>query len=192
MDTALYLQMRRARDDQEESAVRFRRCLTVAAVVVAAHIIGPVALAQDPVPPEKIVISLQADPLKDQEPACVALQLGTGLIVNGGADVTIFATLDGVGIANADVMESRQLLRGRSKYCERVDRNGQFLEPLPLPDILDIYLDAGGKVLACPLCWVARFGELPGSLAELISYNDQIYVGSPVSLLIEADKVIDY
>ncbi len=146
--------------------MKFNSPQILAAALVAAPFLGSVALAADdpPPPPQNIVISLQADPLKDQEPACVVLQLGTGLIVNGGAHVTIFATLDGVGIANSEVMESPQLLKARSKYCTRVDKVGKFMDPLPLPDILDSYLGAGGEILAaCPLCWVDRFGELPDS-----------------------------
>jgi len=100
--------------------------------------------------PQQIVISLQSDPLTNQEPACVVLQLGTGLIVNGGADVTIFATLDGVGIANADVMESPQLLRAASKYCKTVDKYGQLQDPVPRPQILQNYLEAGGGDLGVP------------------------------------------
>lgn len=155
-----------------------------------ASLSGASVLAQEE--SEKIVISLQSDPLTNQEPACVALQLGTGLIVNGGADVTIFATLDGVGIANADVMGSPQLMRAPSKFCKTVNREGQLQDPVPLPQILQNYLKAGGEILACPLCWAIKFGDLPDSGADLIKYKDQVYIDSPVPLFIAADKVIDY
>jgi hypothetical protein len=158
------------------------------ASLVTALFVVPMALAQEP---QNIVISLQADPLKHQEPACVVLQLGTRLIVDGGANVTIFATLDGVGIANTNVMGSRQLLRAPSKYCTRVNQFGEFMDPVPLPDVLNSYLLAGGEILACPLCWVDRFGELSDSQADL-NPSPQVYIDSPVNLFIEADKVIDY
>jgi predicted peroxiredoxin len=178
--------------------MKFHSPQILAAALVAAPFLGAVALADELPTPQNIVISLQSDPLKDQEPACVVLQLGTALIKQGGAHVTIFATLDGVGIANSEVMESPQLLKARSKYCTRVDQNGNFLDPLPLPDILDSYLAAGGEILACPLCWVDRFGELSHSSADLIVYyangvaTDHVYFDSPVGLFLAADKVIDY
>lgn len=49
------------------------------------------------------VITLQGDPLANQEPACVALQLGTLLLTQEKEKVTLFPTLDGVGIANTAV-----------------------------------------------------------------------------------------
>jgi len=148
---------------------------------------SPVAIAKKggiPVRTEQIVISLQEDPLAgDPERACVALQLGTGLLMNG-AEVTIFATLGGVAIANQASLSS-------SRLCERVSSDGNLMEPAPLSAILSMYLDAGGKILACPLCWVVRYGDLVESMDQLIE-GDAVYADTPVPLLLEADKVIDY
>jgi hypothetical protein len=175
--------------------MKFHSPQILAAALVAVPFFGPVALAEDP-PPQNIVISLQSDPLTDQEPACVALQLGAGLI-RAGAKVTIFATLDGVGIANADVMGSPQLARAPSKFCKAFDEEG-VLRSVPLPTVLDNYLAAHvknstipGEILACQLCWVIKFGDLTDSKDDKID-NDQISIGSPIELFMTADKVIDY
>ena len=181
--------------------MKFHSPQILAAALVAAPFLGAVALADELPTPQNIVMSLQSDPLKDQEPACVVLQLGTALLNSEQEpkpNVTIFATLDGVGIANSEVMESPELLKARSKYCTRVNREGKFVDPLPLPNILYSYLEAGGEILACPLCWVDRFGELPDSAADLFVYyvdgapTQQVYIDSPVGLFLAADKVIDY
>ena len=59
---------------------------------------SPLALAKD-----KVVLSFQQNPASEGlESACVVLQLGTGLLKSGKAKVTIFATLDGIYIADQD------------------------------------------------------------------------------------------
>jgi predicted peroxiredoxin len=174
----------------EEAMNRLPGSLAAALVLASLPLFGTSAQAAEG-DAQKIVISLQSDPLTVQEPACVALQLGTGL-KKSGADVTIFATLDGVGIANADVMGSPQLLRAPSKFCKTVDSTAQLQDPVPLPTVLQNYLAAGGKILACPLCWVIKFGDLPGSGEDLIQYGDQVYIATPIPLFLAADKVIDY
>lgn len=167
----------------------------IAMIAMSVSFIGPFAFAQEeptPPPPQNIVISLQSDPLTDQEPACVVLQLGTGLLLSGQANVTVFATLDGVGISNSEVMGSPQLRKARSKFCKIVSPTGQEQDPVPLPEVLGNFLSAGGKILACPLCWVVRYGNLPESAEDLIDYNDQVYIESPIPLFLQADKVIDF
>ena len=133
------------------------------------------ALAKD-----KVVLSLQQDPATDGlEAACVALQLGTGLLKSGKkkAKVTIFATLDGVYIADENTYEGTPI-------CETF--NGVELGEAPLRGVLNGFLDAGGEVLLCPLCFTVRQDSY-----ELIE-DSQIYVANPIPLLLEANKVIDY
>jgi predicted peroxiredoxin len=131
------------------------------------------------------VISVQTSPLVAAEPACVALQLGTGLL-NAGSRVTIFATLGGVGVAHRPTVENEAIL------CQRVDQSGKLLSPVPLKAVVDGYLAAGGEILACPLCWVVAYGELPDSAELLYKPGDQVYITSPIPLLSTADRVIDY
>lgn len=173
--------------------MKFFRHQALAVVLASVPFLGSVALAEESPPPlQNIVIGLQSDPLTDQEPACVALQLGTGLLMSEKAKVTIFASLDGVGIANTEVMGSPQLSRARSKFCKTVSQEGVLQDPVPLPMILENYLVHGGEILACPLCWVIKFGDLPGSDEDLIDHKGQVYIRSPIPLFIAADKVIDY
>ena len=172
--------------------------LIVAAVPLSSPLAAPPGF--DVVPPQKIVISLQSDPLKNQEPACVALQLGMAMLMSRSPstagdnddEVTIFATLDGVGIANAEVMASPQLMNAPSKFCKTVNQGGVLQDPVPLPKVLENYLLAGGKILACPLCWVIKFGDLAQSMEDLYPSDGQVYIDSPVPLFLFADKVIDY
>jgi predicted peroxiredoxin len=135
------------------------------------------------------VISLAGDPvLGDPEPACVALQLGIGLLGSKKADVTIFATLGGVSIGSRDAETATRL-------CETVLRkppNKWVLdEAKELSEVLGDYLGAGGKIVVCPLCWVARYGDFPQSNNRLIQ-NANVEVTSPGPLLLGADKVIHY
>lgn len=155
--------------------------LAAALVLASLPFVGTSALAEG----KDTVISVQTSPLIAAEPACVALQLGTGLL-NAGSRVTIFATLGGVGVAHAPTVENGAIL------CQRVNQSGKLLSAVPLKAVVDGYLAAGGEILACPLCWVIAYGNLPGSAADLYTYGDQVYITSPIPLLSTADRVIDY
>jgi hypothetical protein len=163
--------------------VNTRLTKSLLAVVVFALIV-PIASAQDQ---QSIVISFAEDALTgDPEPACVALQLGTGLIKSGAAEVTIFATLGGVTIGSKDALDSTRL-------CEQVSPQGKLQDPMELGEVLTNYLDSGGAILVCPLCWVARYGDLPGSGGDLIPPGQgNVYPANPIPLFLNADKVIHY
>lgn len=89
------------------------------------------------------------------------------------------------------MLASRQILRAPSKFCKTVNPSGQLQDPVPLPQVLDNSLEAEGEILACPLCWVIKFGNLPDSAQDLYQYDGQAYI-SPVKLFLDAEKVIDY
>jgi hypothetical protein len=136
---------------------------------------SPLALAKD-----KVVLSLQQDPAGDGlEAACVVLQLGTGLLKSPKkkAEVTIFATLDGVYIADQNTYVSQPV-------CDTLSSAGPG--EAPLQDVLDGFLGAGGEVLLCPLCYHVRKDDI------VLIDDPQIYIESPIPLLLEANKVIDY
>ena len=86
---------------------RLPRSLAAALVLASLPFFGTAALAEG----KDTVISVQTNPLDDPQPACVALQLGTGLL-NAGSRVTIFATLGGVGVAHAPTVNNA------SKLCQ--------------------------------------------------------------------------
>ena len=168
-----------------------------AGFILGLMVIGsPLVQAEDAV--QNVVISYQQDPTEEAglEAACVALQLGTGML-KSGAEVTIFATLDGVYIADEGTYEDVE--KGKKRSKGRRDRNhdddgpicetyvGGVLGTKPLRDVLNDFLDADGEVLLCPLCFAARQD------GDYVVIDDPaIYVGNPISLLLNADKVIDY
>ena len=136
---------------------------------------SPLALAKD-----KVVLSFQQDPAGDVlEAACVVLQLGTGLLKSPKkkAEVTVFATLDGVYIADLNTY-------GSDPMCDTLSSAGPG--EAPLLAVLDGFLSAGGEILLCPLCYNVRKDDI-----DLID-DPQIYIESPIPLLLEANKVIDY
>lgn len=146
---------------------------------------------------QNVVVSYQQDPTEEAglEAACVALQLGTGML--SGANVTIFATLDGIYIADEGTYEDVEKgKKGKKRRRGKHDDNdGPICETYmdgvlgtkPLRDVLNDFLDAQGKVLLCPLCFEARQD------GDFVVIDDPaIYVGNPISLLLNADKVIDY
>jgi len=150
---------------------RILAVLTLGFIIFA----SPLALAKD-----KIVLSLQQNPAEaGLEASCVALQLGTGLLMSEKekAKVTIFATLDGVYIADEATYDT-------DPQCETINEFGDLV-PVPLEGVLNGFLNAGGEILLCPLCFKAR---QPFDRVE----DPQIYVASPIPLLLEANKVIDY
>jgi predicted peroxiredoxin len=153
------------------------RIKQIIGIVIGLMLIGSTAaLAKD-----KVVLSLQQDPAEDGlEAACVALQLGTGLLKSAKekAKVTIFATLDGVYIADENTY-------GSTPICETF-KDG-VLGEAPLRGVLNGFLNAGGEVLLCPLCFAVR----QDGVYQLIE-DSQIYVANPIPLLLEANKVIDY
>jgi len=165
--------------------------LAAALVLASLPFFGTAALAEG----KDTVISVQTNPLVDPQPACVALQLGTGLL-KAGSRVTIFATLGGVGIAHYDTVVADADDDGNTDddaiTCDTVSQLGVKQDPVPLENILLGYLDAGGEILACPLCWVVEYGNLPASAGQLYVYKDQVYITSPIPLLSKADRVIDY
>ncbi len=184
----------------------------VAAICGAALLVSPIVAAEEePVTGDeldRVVVSLQQDPTEKDglEAACVALQLGTGLLMSEQQEVnvTLFATLDGVYIADEKTYARRGRhghdddwddddgdKRGRHRrgsegpICETF-RDGE-LGRAPLRDILHGFLNAGGDVLLCPLCFAVR--QKGGY--ELIE-DPAIYVANPIPLLLDAKKVIDY
>ena len=154
--------------------------LAAALVLASLPFVGTSALAEG----KDTVISVQTDPIVDAEPACVALQLGTGLL-RAGSRVTIFATLGGVGIANVVTYDD---VPNCNAFVE-----GELQDDVPLNTILEGYLAAGGEILVCPLCWAVAKRDNPYSALYVASdYPGQIYIANPIPLLSTADRVIDY
>jgi hypothetical protein len=136
---------------------------------------------------ESVVVSLATNPLDDPEAACVALQIGTNLLMNDlnedgevdaipADDVTLFVTLDGVYLVDPNPRIQNYL--NTTKCLTPKGRK-------PLADVLYGFVEmAGGDVVVCPLCWSERGnkGTQPtyGSVAdafvihELFLYGDKV------------------
>ena len=92
--------------------IKASRNVLLAVTAVTLSLIGSTSFAADQSSMdgmEQVVISIRTDPLKDPEPACVALQIGKNLLMeNVGVPVTpadrvsLFLTIDGVELVNPE------------------------------------------------------------------------------------------
>ena len=139
---------------------------------------------------ENVVISLNTDPTKDPEPACVALQIGMNLLMsdlNGDEiddvvpadDVTLFLTTGGVELVNP-----HNSIYNRKKPKPVCTTPGG-VNTASLQALLQGFQMRGGKVMICPLCATSRgitepTAGVPGTAVEI--HN----------LFLFADKVITF
>ena len=163
---------------------------------------------------QDVVITLQQDPFENLEASCVAIQIGMSQLAMG-SNVTLFPTLAGVGVVNNEVLETLYPdddagRPGKAQGHAYGHRNTKWAEPehcvvgkpdgsivmMPLRDLLDGFVNAGGQILVCPLCWYSRYPETmehPELLSELL-YEPAV-MGGPSTipfLFNDANKVIDY
>lgn len=142
---------------------------------------------------ENIVVSLQTSPFLNAEPACVGVQIATNLLladVNGpdpggevtpAGSVTLFVTLQGVDAVSPRMDGLTEENAPVELYC--TTPQGDKL----LPDLIAGFVDKGGKILVCPLCWTTRY---PGATPL---FDADVGNGVTVhNLFLEADKVIDF
>ena len=139
---------------------------------------------------ENVVISLNTDPTKDPEPACVALQIGMNLLMSDlnndeiddvvpADDVTLFLTTGGVELVNP-----HNSIYNRTKPKPVCTTPGG-VNTASLQALLQGFKMRGGKVMICPLCANSRgiteptAGE-PGTSTDI--HN----------LFLYADKVITF
>mgnify|MGYP003574282635 FL=1 len=168
-----------------------------------AILFGTLAQA-DEVDPQIIVFGLQGDPYFDLAPACVAIQLGMLLLNENApptdikAEVTLFASVDGVGIADAHALNKSKTI------CDTMSPATGELGTAFLADLVQDYLDAGGNILACPMCWAVYQDSSEHKNAYLIPQCDvgvtgicfegvsQVESKNPKGLILSADKFLDY
>lgn len=170
--------------------------ITILVMVAFALVLGPQIAAAEAPEPQSIVVSLKADPTKAEgiEAACVSLTIATFLGKYGGADVTLFPTLDGVLVANREVLDILALNPQRLCQTPPPEQGGYGV--LPLRDLVAKFLDegeGGGKIYVCPLCWNSRFGPADAEGHHPLLVDDEnVLVTSPIGMFLMADKVIDY
>ena len=136
---------------------------------------------------ENVVISLNTDPTKDPEPACVALQIGMNLLMTdfdgdgvddvvAADDVTLFLTTGGVELINP-----HNSIYNRTKP-KTVCTTPSGVNTASLQALLQGFEMRGGKIMICPLCAASRgiteptAGE-PGSavgIHNLFLYADKV------------------
>ena len=133
--------------------------------------------------PQDIVITMKSNPMSHPEMACLAVTFARSL--SGGANVTLFVTLDGVSLADDSVVSSRRF------KCDFPGQDGEILE-ISLKENLEEFIGGNdNNMVVCPLCWKSRYGEelpdygvLPG--AEGV---DPKAIGK---MMLDADKILDF
>ena len=136
---------------------------------------------------ENVVISLNTDPTKDPEPACVALQIGMNLLMSDlnndeiddvvpADDVTLFLTTGGVELVNP-----HNSIYNRTKP-KPVCTTPAGDKTASLQALLQGFKMRGGNIMICPLCANSRgitdptAGE-PGTAVDihnLFLYADKV------------------
>ena len=123
---------------------------------------------------QDVVVSLKVNPLTNPEQACLAVTLARAL-KRGTTNVTLFATLDGVALGDAKIV-------GNPKFRCTVTTAG---DELSLEENLEAFLGGNDyNMLICPICWAERYGST-------VPPDYGVYV-SPVNMLLNADKILDY
>ncbi|MGI9318422.1 MAG: DsrE family protein [bacterium] len=168
--------------------INVQRKLVLAAIAVTLGIAGSVSYAFDQSSVdnmEQVVISIKTNPLKDPEPACVALQIGINLLMdlNGTvlpADkVILFPTIDGVELINPD----NQINKRKKPKLDCDTPAGE--STASLSQLLETFVELDGEVVICPLCANSR-GITDPTQGKMGTAED-IH-----NLFLYADKVIDF
>jgi predicted peroxiredoxin len=133
------------------------------------------------------------------EAACVATALARNLQLaakSSGQKVGMFPALAGVKLANERFLIDSKAGAQRC-FDPDTDKHGykssDFGVPVPddytlLIDLVRQFLDAGGRMVVCPLCWVSREYP-PTALIEGAEIGTPQTVGP---LFLKAEKVIDF
>ena len=141
--------------------IKASKNVLLAVTAVTLSIVGSTSFALDQSSMdgmEQVVISIGSDPLKDPEPACVALQIGRNLLMaNVGVPVTpadrvsLFLTIDGVELVNPDNQINKR------KKPKLVCNTPAGENTASLAGLLEKFVNMeGSEVLICPLCSDSR------------------------------------
>jgi sulfur relay (sulfurtransferase) complex TusBCD TusD component (DsrE family) len=141
--------------------IKASKNVLLAVTAVTLSIVGSTSFALDQSSMdgmEQVVISIRTDPLKDPEPACVALQIGMNLLMaNVGVQVipadrvSLFLTIDGVELVNPDNQINK---RKKPKFVCNTPAGENTAS---LAGLLEEFVNMeGSEVLICPLCSDSR------------------------------------
>ena len=170
--------------------IKASRNVLLAVTAVTLSLIGSTSFAADQSSMdgmEQVVISIRTDPLKDPEPACVALQIGKNLLMeNVGVPVTpadrvsLFLTIDGVELVNPENQINKR------KKPKLVCNTPAGENTASLAGLLAKFVTMeGSEVLICPLCSASRGITDPTQGKDASA--EEIH-----NLFLFADKVIDF
>ena len=141
---------------------------------------------------KRIVVSLKQDPVSEEgaEAACVAFQIGTLFLQKEKARVSMFTSLGGVYVANADYHADPSIYDRDPVNC--FTPNGI----VPLTNVVNGFIANGGRIVVCPLCWISRFGAPgePDYSADLLIDGAEIGNADSMTDLFfkEAHKILDF
>ena len=133
----------------------------------------------------RIVVSLKQDPNTEEgaEAACVAIQMAKLLQKKKNARVTMFPSLGGVDIAHVEFLAD-------GPECFTLTSEGE-VKWIDLSKLVAGFVDDGGKILVCPLCWISRYGKpteetlIPGATLGNADSMSELFFN-------QAHKVIDF
>jgi len=133
------------------------------------------------------IVSIKSDlyDVKGYEAGCIAAKTAL-LLMDSGATVTLFPSLDSVKIANKTQLPYIDAVNNyvNEYYCKT------SAGPQSVGQLISEFTQAGGTIMVCPLSWNTRYGE--DNEGELI---DGASVGSATSLsdmFIKAEKIIAF
>ena len=90
------------------------------------------------------------------EAACIAVSLGR-ILVKSGQAATLFPSIAGVKLANETLLDETDL---GAEECMNPfyhpDKNPTADPLVPLKEHLKLFVEEGGNILVCPLCWNSR------------------------------------
>ena len=130
---------------------------------------------------QDIVISLQSNPMTDPERACLAVTFAR-MLKGGGANVTLFVTLDGVSLGDDSVVSSPRF------KCDIPEPFPEDEEVISLEENLGKFLGSthedNRNMVVCPLCWKSRYGsESPDNGTKSANIGQMIFY---------AEKILDF
>lgn len=153
--------------------------------------------------PQDIVVTLKSNPLKNPEAACLAVTFAR-MSKMGGANVTLFPTLDGVVLGDKNVVSGKRLRHFKCSITSNMDNVEPELSDgyISLEDNLMMFLDGepidNYDMLICTLCWIERYGDKPPDYGMLPPECEEQNPPSPfdciaiMKMTLDADKVFDF
>jgi sulfur relay (sulfurtransferase) complex TusBCD TusD component (DsrE family) len=130
---------------------------------------------------QDIVISLKANPMSHLEQACLAVTFARSL--SGGANVTLFVTLDGVSLA-----DKKDAVFSDNFVCTTP------WGKITLKENLETFLDKNDdNMVVCPICWKERYADKTQPIYGVLPGITPNVPGTAIGkMMLDADKILDF